>query len=183
MLSLNFTPFPVIETERLLLRCTTLEDLAEFFFLRTDEKMIQHTNRPPDESVEATTTKIKQILQRQEENELIQWAITLKENPATLIGTIGYWRIIPEHYRAEIGYMLHPSCWGKGIMKEALNAVIKYAFEKMKLHSIEANINPDNIPSAALLESCGFIKEAFHKENYYFDGVFYDSIIYSRLNK
>ena len=114
---------------------------------------------------------------------MIQWAITLKENPATLIGTIGYWRIIPEHYRAEIGYMLHPSCWGKGIMKEALNAVIKYAFEKMKLHSIEANINPDNIPSAALLESCGFIKEAFHKENYYFDGVFYDSIIYSRLNK
>lgn len=66
-------------------------------------------------------------------------------------------------------------------MKEALKPVLQYAFTKMNLHSIEANINPDNIASAALLESCGFIKEAYHKENYYYDGVFYDSVIYSKL--
>lgn len=68
-------------------------------------------------------------------------------------------------------------------MKEALNAVIDYAFTTMNLHSIEANINPDNTASGALLESGGFVKEAHHKENFYFDGVFYDSIIYSKLNE
>ena len=183
MLSLNFSPFPLIETERLLLRPASLEDAPEIYFLRTDEKMIRYTNRAPDGSIEETKNKIRQILQMQENNESIMWGISLKDNPATLIGTIGYWRIIPEHYRAEIGYLLHPSQWEKGIMKEALNAVIEYAFKEMKLHSIEANINPDNIPSAALLEACGFIKEAYHKENYYFDEVFYDSLIYSKLNK
>ena len=68
-------------------------------------------------------------------------------------------------------------------MKETLNAVIDYAFTTMNLHSIEANINPDNTSSEALLKSCGFVKEAYHKENYYFAGVFYDSIIYSKLNE
>jgi len=183
MLSLNFTPFPLIETERLLLRPVTLADAEAMHYLRTNERMIQYTNRAPDCSIEETKNKILQILKMQEINDAVQWGISLKEKPAILIGTIGYWRIIREHYRAEIGYLLHPAHWQKGIMKEALNTVIKYAFEDMKLHSIEANINPDNLPSAALLESCGFIQEAYFKENYYYDGVFYDSIIYTKLNK
>ena len=53
-----------------------------------------------------------------------------------------------EHYRAEIGYALHPAFWKKGIMKEAILAVVDYGFNKMHLHSIEANINADNIASA-----------------------------------
>ena len=182
MLSLNFSPFPIIETERLLLRSLTMDDAATFFFLRTNEKVIEHFNRAPDESPEATKAKMEEILQMQEKNEGILWVIAFKHKPAEMIGNIGYWRMTKEHYRAEIGYLLSPDHWKKGIMKEVLNAVVDYAFTTMKLHSIEANINPDNVASGALLESCGFIKEAYHKENYYYNGVFYDSIIYSKLN-
>ncbi len=181
MLSLNFSSFPIIETERLLLRCLTMNDAATFFSLRTNKKVIEHFNRAPDESLEATILKMEEILQMQEKNEAILWVIIFKDNPAEMIGNIGYWRIVKEHYRAEIGYLLSPDHWKKGIMKEAMNAVIDHAFTSMNLHSIEANINPDNIASGALLESCGFIKEAYHKENYYYDGVFYDSVIYSKL--
>lgn len=183
MLSMNFSPFPIIETERLLLRCLTMDDAPIFFSLRTNEKVIEHFNRAPDESPEATKAKMEEILKMQEKNEAILWVITFKNEPARMIGNIGYWRIIKEHYRAEIGYLLSPDQWKKGIMKEAMNGVIHYAFTTMNLHSIEANINPDNIASGALLESCGFVKEAYHKENYYHDGVFYDSIIYSKLNR
>ena len=183
MLSLNFSPFPVIKTERLLLRSLTMEDLTDLFYLRTNEKVNTHLNKAPDASPEATKEKIKEILQKQEENDCVFWVIELKDKPANMIGNIGYWNITKEHYRAEIGYILHPDHWKKGIMKEALNAVVEYAFTKTNMHTIEANINPDNIASGALLESCGFIKEAYHKENYYYDGVFYDSVIYSRLNK
>ncbi len=183
MLSLNFSPFPIIETERLLLRCMTMDDSNTFFSLRTNEKVIEHFNRAPDGSLEATRSKMQEILQMQEKNEAILWVIVFKDDPSKMIGNIGYWRIVKEHYRAEIGYLLSPEHWKKGIMKEALNAVVDYAFTTMNLHSIEANINPDNIASDALLESCGFVKEAYHKENYYHDGVFYDSIIYSRLNR
>ncbi len=182
MLSLDFSTFPFIETNRLLLRNLSVNDAVNLFAIRTHAKVNRYLNRAPDACLEISALKIKEILALQQKNETILWVITLKDQPEKMIGNIGYWRIIKEHYRAEIGYMLHPDYWQQGIMKEALDAVIDYAFDKMNLHSIEANINPDNIASGALLQSCGFLKEAFHKENFYYDGVFYDSIIYSRLN-
>jgi ribosomal-protein-alanine N-acetyltransferase len=106
----------------------------------------------------------------------------LKENSALLIGTIGLWRIIKEHYRAEIGYMLLPEYFRKGYTKEAITRVTAFGFEDMKLHSIEANINPANLGSAAVLKSTGYVKEAYFRENFYFDGTFKDSEIYSIIN-
>ena len=86
-----------------------------------------------------------------------------------------------EHYRAEIGYVLHPAQQGKGIMDEAIKAVLQYGFETMKLHSVEANVNPANTNSMKLLEKNGFVKEAYFKENYYYNGKFIDSVIYSLI--
>ena len=182
MLSLNFSPFPVIETERLLLRSLSMDDLEQLYALRTNEKVNIHLNKAPDASIEATKAKLEEIVEMQHKNEAVFWVIVFKDSPEKMIGNVGYWRIEKAHYRAEVGYILHPDHWQKGVMKEALKAVIEYALTKMNLHSIEANINPDNIASGALLEKCGFVKEAYHKENYYYDGVFYDSVIYSRLN-
>jgi len=183
MLSLNFAPFPVIETERLLLRSLSINDADEMYSLRTNKKVYLHLNKPMDESLEATKKKIEEILGMQQNNDAVFWVIAFKETPGHMIGNIGFWNISKGNYRAETGYMLHPDHWQKGIMKEVLKPVVEYGFKKMNLHSIEANVNPDNIASGALLESCGFEKEAYYKENYYYDGVFYDSAVYSRLNK
>ena len=108
------------------------------------------------------------------------WGITLKESD-TVIGTICYWRMQKEHYRAEIGYALHPAQQGKGMMDEALKAVLQYGFETMQLHSVEANVNPANEASRKLLERNGFVKEAHFRENYYYNGQFLDSVIYSLI--
>jgi ribosomal-protein-alanine N-acetyltransferase len=97
------------------------------------------------------------------------------------MGTIGFWRIQKEHYRAEIGYLLHPSWQGKGIMREALKAVLDYGFQAMKLHSVEAHVNPSNASSIGLLEKCGFVREAYYRENYFYNGQFMDSAVYSLL--
>jgi [ribosomal protein S5]-alanine N-acetyltransferase len=59
--------------------------------------------------------------------------------------------------------------------------VLKYGFVKMGLHSVEARINPDNIPSASVLESTGFVKEAYFKEDFFHRGTFGDTAVYSRL--
>ena len=109
------------------------------------------------------------------------WAIALKTNPSKLIGTICYWNIQKQNFRAEIGYVLHPQFWRMGIMKETINKVIEYGFNTMKLHSIEALIRADNAASAAVLESTGFVKEGYLKEEFYYRGKFMDTIIYSRL--
>jgi [ribosomal protein S5]-alanine N-acetyltransferase len=68
-------------------------------------------------------------------------------------------------------------------MKEAIIPVIDYGFNQMGLHSIEAHIDPENIATAALLESCSFIREAYFKENVFFAGRFKNTAIYSLLKK
>ncbi len=183
MLSPNFSPFPEIQTERLLLRRMTFDDANEILYLRSNEDVMKYIDRERTKSIEDAKLFLKKIDDSINGNNGIMWGITLKGEPCKLIGNIGYWRLIKEHYRAEVGYMLHPSFWNKGIMKEALLRLIDFAFDDMNLHSIEANINTGNTASAMLLKSTGFIKEAHFREDYFFNGSFHDTIIYSRLKQ
>lgn len=182
MLNVNFTPFPVLATARLHLRCIVAADAAELYYLRTNKEVLQFLDRHPLTSEKEASSFIKVILSHLEKNEGILWVITFKDDPDKMIGTIGYWRIVKEHYRAEIGYLLRPDQWGKGIMKEAIEKVSTYGFREMGLHSIEANINPGNVASAALLTKCGFEKEGYFRESYYYNGVFSDAAIYSLVH-
>jgi RimJ/RimL family protein N-acetyltransferase len=183
MLFTNFSPFPEIQTERLLLRRMNPDDAEEILYLRSNDDVMKYIDRERTKTINDAKFFLEKIDGSIESNNGIMWGIALKGKPAKLIGNIGYWRLIKEHYRAEIGYMLHPSFWKKGIMKEALLRVIDFGFDEMNLHSIEANINPGNEASAMLLESTGFVREAYFKEDFFFDGEFRDTIIYSRLKQ
>lgn len=178
---MNFTPFPTLSTERLILRQIENEDEREVYRLRCDDRIMKHIGRPTAKSLEDARNLISNITKELEDNKGITWAITLK-NDSRLIGTIGFWKIIIEHLRGEIGYLLDYDYQGKGIMQEALGKVLNYAFKIMDLHSIEANVNPDNLSSIRLLEKNDFIREGYLKENYYFNGRFFDTALYSLLN-
>ena len=182
MLVVNFDPFHNLETERLFLRRVNNNDCKEVLALRSNPETMKYIPRPLLKNEEDALAHILMIETKIENNEGINWAITLKGDPK-LIGVIGHYRIQPENYRAEIGYMILPEFNGKGIVTESVKEAVKYGFEIMKLHSIEAVIDPDNLASAKVLEKNGFVKEAHLKENEYFDGRFYDSVIYSLLNK
>ena len=182
MLDINFTPFPNLETERLYLRRVVKEDVNEIFALRSNKETMKYIPRPLVKTEEDALAHITMIDEKIENNEGINWALTLK-NDSKLIGLIGHYRIKPEHFRAEIGYMLLPEYHGKGIITEAIKETVKYGFEIMKLHSIEAVIDPENLASESVLQKSGFIKEAHFKENEYYEGRFLDSVIYSILNK
>jgi len=181
MITINFAPFPNLETERLFLRRIVKEDVDEIFALRSDEQTMKYIPRPLVKTAEDALEHIAMIDEKIESNEGINWAITLK-NSSKLIGIIGHYRIRPEHFRAEIGYMLLPEYHGKGIITEAITEVVNYGFEVMQMHSIEAIIDPDNIASAKVLQKNGFVKEAHLKENEYYEGRFLDTVIYSILN-
>lgn len=183
MLDPVFSPFPEIRTQRLLLRCIEKTDAPQILFMRGDESVMQYIDRERTKTLIEAEEWIQNVKDALDTNEGINWAIALKDDPGTLIGTIGFWRLIKQHYRAEVGYMLHPAHWNKGITKEALQAVIHYGFTAMDLHSIEAHINPDNIASASLLEKTGFTREAYFKEDFYFRGKFIDTAVYSLLTK
>jgi len=175
----NFSPFPEIKTERLILRRMQKTDGPQFFFLRSDDQVMLYIDREKTKTLDEAEAFIEKINTSIDTNEVILWALALHTDPGNMIGTISYWRLQPEHFRAEIGYMLHPDHWNRGIMKEALKAVIVYGFEKMKLHSIEARINPENTASAIVLEKTGFTREAYFKEDFYFRGKFIDTAVYS----
>ncbi len=181
MLQLNFNPFPGLATKRLLLRRITLEDAEEIFFLRSDEVVMRYIDKDREKTVEEAILHIKRINQNIDENEAILWGMELTNNPGKLIGSICLWKIQPEHFRAEIGYVLHPAHWGKGLMKEAIHAVTAYGFNKIGLHSIEAQINPANAASAGVLESTGFAREAYFRENFFYREKFLDTAVYSLL--
>ena len=180
MLKIKFQPFPIIKTPRLILRRLKLTDAPEFYFLRSDKKVLRYIDRAPAKSVAATKKFMKNLFKLEKKNEAINWAITLKGDDQ-LKGYVCIFNIKKEHHRAELGYILHPSAQGRGIANEAVKAVLKIAFSKFKLHSIEANINPKNKASIKLIKRVGFKKEAHFKENYFSNGKFLDSVIYSKL--
>jgi len=180
MLQVNFHPFPILTTERLVLRQMNNEDAHEIYFLRTDDEMLKYVGRPKAQSMDEIVKWIEMVNDGLVKNEAICWAITLK-NDTKLIGNISFWKIDKQHYRAEVGYVLHPDHQKKGIMDEALKAILHYGFHTLKFHSVEANIDPENTASKYLLEHNGFVREAYYKENYFFEGKFWDSAIYSLL--
>ena len=159
----------------------TLADAQVLFEMRSNPTLMKYIDRPIPRSINDIHDLFEKMLQMKRNGDGISWGIYKKENPELNIGNIGFFRIIAEHYRAEIGYMLQEEEQQKGIMFEAIQALIKFGFEKMNLHSIEANINPANTASRMLLQKAGFVKEAYFRENYFFNGQFIDSEIYSLI--
>jgi len=180
MLEIDLQPFPNLSTERLALRQITEHDAANFFWLRNSEEVMKYIQLPKLASVEKAAERINTMNGWLLKNEAINWAITLKEDKV-LIGWILYKSIDLVNHRAEVGYLLHPDFWRKGIVQEALMAVLDFGFNTLNFHSVEALVNPENDASILLLEKNGFVKEAHFKENFYFEGAFLDTGVYSLL--
>jgi [ribosomal protein S5]-alanine N-acetyltransferase len=181
MLNPSFCPFPILTTERLLLREMVPADAPGVLRLRSDKDVMKYINRPLTQTIQDAEAWIDVVTTALQKAEGITWCMAVKENPSGFVGTIGLWRLEKENYRAEIGYMLDPSVQGQGIMSEAIQKVVDYGFRQMGLHSIEGRIDPRNIASARVLEKSGFVQEAYFKENYYLDGRFADTAVYSLL--
>ena len=169
-----------METDRLILREFSYSDTTDLFQIRSDPRIMEFMDSPKHQSLADSKEKIVQMLDSYLTETGINWAIEDKHT-GKMIGYIAYWHIIKEHVRAELGYALKTHVWGKGFMKEALRAVLQFGFQEMKLHSVGANVNPENLASAKLLKSVGFQREGHFRENYFFNGRFIDSDIYSLI--
>ena len=91
---------------------------------------------------------------------------------------------ITEHRRAELGYAFFDESFrGKGLMAEAVKAVIAYGFHQMDLHRIEAHISPHNLPSLKLIRKFHFTEEGLLRKHYFTNGVREDSKVFSLLRE
>lgn len=178
MLHIHFEQFPELHTARLHLRQPHITDAPALFRMRSDAAVMQYIGRPLMTREEEAVQFLQLFADNYQKDDGITWVICLKDDPQ-FIGTIGLWRYDKPHYRAEVGYTLLPGFQGKGILTEALNEVIRFAFDQTGLHSLEAQLSPQNIASKRVLEKCGFVQEAHFRENFFWEGKFEDTLVYS----
>ncbi len=182
MMKLSFDPFPILSSERLKFRAMHVGDVHEVFAMRSDPDTMKFIPRPLAQNLDDALAHIKMVEDTIHNKQGINWAITLK-NETKMIGIAGFYRIKPESYRSELGYMLLPEYRNQGYISEAIKTVLQYAFNQLDFNSIEAVIDPDNFASERVLQKNGFIKEAHLRENELWEGKFLDTVIYSLLKR
>jgi len=158
MLILNFSPFPELKTDRLILRRLTIKDENEIFFLRSDDHVNKYVNRPKAGSIEDARKHIDTVNKGIDNNQSVLWGISLL-NAASIIGTICLWNISKENGTAEVGFELMPAFQGKGIMGEALSEVMRYAFEILKARKLVGWVHHENTRSVSLLTKFNFLRD------------------------
>lgn len=176
-----FQKFPVLTTERLILRQLADTDAEAFYELYSEPDVPKFLDWDGPGSVDVAKMIIEYFNEQYRKRETLRWAIVSKET-GKLIGTCilcGFWR----NAIADIGYDLAKSEWGKGYMQEALKAVMKFADEDLDFHRIQAQVRPDNAASQKLLKRLDFVEEGllhmagFHETQKYF----YDHLLFAHV--
>lgn len=175
-----FDDLPEVETERLLLRKLHLDDAEDMFRYASDQEVTRFLLWEPHRTIEDSRTAIRSAMEDHENGRVRSWGVVHKADQR-LIGTAGFqwWR--PDSASAEIGYLMSRDYWGRGLMPEAVRAVLQFGFERMKLNRIEARLIPDNVASVRLLEKVGMTHEGTLRDEYYIDGKFSDTGVYAML--
>jgi ribosomal-protein-alanine N-acetyltransferase len=162
MLNLNFIDFPRLYTERLILKKVLKKDYNFIHKLHSDPIVNAFVGRENTTTLEQAREYIERISGMVKKKECLYWAITLSNNDA-LIGSACCWNFDHESDIVEIGYEMLPEFQGKGYMKEALQAVLKFTFNNLKAKVITAFPSSDNINSVAILKKLNFV---FENQNY-----------------
>jgi ribosomal-protein-alanine N-acetyltransferase len=142
-------------------------DAQAIFNSFSQEKVTKYINRGPmqsiqeaEELVEIRTSQIKRGIG-------IRWAIARIDDPSKLIGSCGCYKMDKSNRSMEIGYDLHPDYWRQGIITEALQAMLNFAYSEaffFHLNRIQALTHVDHVASIGLLKKFGFKEEGIRRK-------------------
>lgn len=176
-----FKEFPILLTDRLRLREVRNSDVSDFFLIRSNADNMRFIPRPLAKTEQDIIDFLEVGKEVYKKGEMINFAIALKESDK-FIGSIGFYRTKWHADRTELGYILSPDHRGNGYVHEAVKEMIRFAFDDIGFHSIEAIIDPRNDASINVIEKAGFKKEGHLKESDYWNGEYMDTLIYSLIN-
>jgi ribosomal-protein-alanine N-acetyltransferase len=174
--------FPKLETPRLILREMRQEDASDLLHFLSDIDVIRYYDVQPMRKLVEVQAMIERHRLRYQRNEGVRWAMTLKET-SQVIGSCGFfWEWSAR--RGETSYVLAKEYWGRGLMTEALQAMVNCAFKDWpQLNRLEAFVAEPNTGSRKVLHKLGFQQEGLFKERLFIEGHFYDERLYSLLRK
>ena len=175
-----FSEMPIFETDRLLLRQLSLDDVEEYYDFASDPIVSTHTLWDRHETVEDTINEMKKVIDKFELRQAYRWAIVFKPHNK-LIGRTGLisWNV--HHQLAEIGFALSSAYWNKGIMTEATREILTYSFDTLDVNRIEGRCNYNNIGSARVMENIGMRFEGVLRQQLKIKGEFIDQKMYAIL--
>jgi len=142
----------VIETERLILRCLDFCDAGHLFRLRSDPEYAELFGWKPYTSIEQANDRIRRC---RDDNSCYVFSVVPKIS-AEAAGGLCLWNIDYNKKIAEIGYDLEKEHRGKGYALEACGAVLRFAFNELKMETVTAFPSVKNQPSIKLLRKLGF---------------------------
>ena len=148
-----------IETPRLILRRAIREDAEPMFRnWSSDPKVTKYLTWPAHSNIAVSEMVIGSWLQEYEKDSYYQWMIVLKElgEPIGSISVVRQNDLVEE---AEIGYCIGSRWWHRGIVSEALTAVMRYLFEEVGMNRVAARHDPNNPNSGRVMRKCGMIYE------------------------
>ena len=171
---------PTLVTPRLRLRHPRPADAERVLAVFGDPVAMRYWSHEPLPDLDAARAYLRSIDEGFEQRSLFQWALTRPEDDR-LVGTVTLLHWDRANRRAEVGYMLAREQWGQGLASEAVRAVLRFAFDALGLHRIEAELDPRNEASARLLERLGFRHEGHQRERWFLYGEWSDSALYGLL--
>jgi len=181
------TPPPVLETARLILRPPVPGDAAAIARMNREERAFHAPTSPvrPAEFFEEDHWREKAgaLEEERKAGRGLALFLFLHEAPLFPVGHAGLSNIVRSAFHAaHLGYSLREAYQGKGLMTEALEAVVRHAFGPMNLHRLMANHMPDNVRSARVLERLGFEREGKARAYLNIAGRWEDHILTARVN-
>jgi ribosomal-protein-alanine N-acetyltransferase len=180
--TMHWEHLPTIDASRVSLRWISKADTDAFYAIYSHPEVMRYWSTPPLADREVAANLIKKIQEDWKRRVILKWGIALRTDNQ-LIGSITLFNLDFNHRRAEIGYALGRDYWRQGYMNEALMALLKYAFEVLDLHRIEADVDPRNAASIKTLERLGFQREGYLRERWQINGEIQDAFYYGLLRR
>ena len=185
MLPAALSALPTLAAPRLRLRHLTAADVPALFAIFSDPAVTRYWSSPPLPDEAAAAALLARIHAGFHERRLFQWGVELRAG-GPVIGTCTLYQLDERNRRAEVGYALASPYWGQGLMHEAQQALLAFAFAPraaggLDLHRLEADIDPRNAASRRSLEKLGFRREGYLRERWLVAGEVCDSEIFGLL--
>lgn len=172
--------FPQLQGKRARLRGPRTEDANALFALFSDPAVMRYWSRPPMTTRGEAQGLIGEMLDAFAHRTLLNWMIVNRDDDS-VIGTCTLFRFDPRHRHAEVGYALRSDYWGKGIAREAVALTLDWAFRRLDLQRVEADIDPGNDGSRQLLLRLGFASEGVLRQRFFVGDVVSDSEVFGLL--
>ena len=169
-----------LQTARLTLRPLAEADTDAVFAMRSDPVVQRYGSHPPWTGRQTAVDYVARNAKAMAAGTDAQFAIERRED-GVVVGTCCLYALDAQCRRADIGYVLRPSQWGRGYATEANAALLDWGFGPLGLNRVEADIDPRNVASARALERLGFVREGHLRERWIVGGEVCDSLIYGLL--